>query len=282
MEIFHIAAECYPVAKFGGLADLLGILAKYENSSAHLVKVIIPCYDNNFRKENEFTCVFHGIVKLGYFSFPFNVVKVETNKLGFELYLIEIPDLFDRKEIYGYEDDTERFLTFQIAALDWLMSRKIVPKIINCHDHQTALIPFFILYADEYAKLKKVTTVITIHNSLYQGQIKFDKLYYLPEFDLSKIIFLEWNDKINSLAAAIKCANKIILVLPNDENKINNFDLESLFDQFRFKTNQIVIDFKTLNVHIEQIKDINTIQKTGIYIVDAWENICKQYIDFII
>jgi hypothetical protein len=39
-----------------------------------------------------------------------------TDKLGFELYLIEI-QLFERKEVYGY-DDIERFLSFQIATLD--------------------------------------------------------------------------------------------------------------------------------------------------------------------
>jgi starch synthase len=30
--------------------------------------------------------------------------------MGFELYLIEIPELFGRKDVYGYKDDIERFV----------------------------------------------------------------------------------------------------------------------------------------------------------------------------
>jgi starch synthase len=35
MEIFHISAECYPVA-MGGLADVVGALPKYQNKAGHL------------------------------------------------------------------------------------------------------------------------------------------------------------------------------------------------------------------------------------------------------
>jgi starch synthase len=62
MEIFHISAECYPVAKVGGLADGWRF-AKYQNN-AHLVRVVMPCYDTKFRKDNDFECVHWGHVKL--------------------------------------------------------------------------------------------------------------------------------------------------------------------------------------------------------------------------
>ena len=54
MEIFHISAECYPVAKVGGLADVVGALPKYQNNTGHSVRVVIPCYETKFKKENEF------------------------------------------------------------------------------------------------------------------------------------------------------------------------------------------------------------------------------------
>jgi starch synthase len=64
MEIFHISAECYPVAKVGGLADVVGVSPKYQNKSGHLARVVVPCYDVKFRQENEFECVHWGFVKL--------------------------------------------------------------------------------------------------------------------------------------------------------------------------------------------------------------------------
>jgi starch synthase len=39
---------------------------------------------------------------------------------------------------------------------------------------------------------------------VYQGQFGFDKLYYLPDFDLSHVNVLEWDNCINSLAVAYK------------------------------------------------------------------------------
>jgi starch synthase len=52
--------------------------------------------------------------------------------MGFELYLIEI-ELFGRKDVYGYKDDIERFVSFQIATLDWIIGRDEMPDVINCH-----------------------------------------------------------------------------------------------------------------------------------------------------
>ena len=242
MEIFHISAECYPIAKVGGLADVVGALPKYQNNAGHLVRVVVPCYDTKFRKENEFECVHWGHVKLGNFSFPFNVLKETTDKLGFELYLIEIPELFDRKEVYGYQDDIERFLSFQMATLDWIIGRNEIPDVINCHDHHTGLIPFMMLYCHKYYRLQNTPSMITIHNGLYQGQFSFDKLYYIPEFDLSHVNVLEWGNCINSLAVAIKCAWAVTTVSPNYLNEINFSanGLESLFNMVRYKSKGIL------------------------------------------
>ena len=261
MEIFHIAAECYPVAKVGGLGDVLGALPKYQNKVESNVRVVIPYYDTKFIAENEFDCVFSGFVSLGNFNFPFQIQKERTNILGFQLYLVQIPELFDRKEVYGYEDDIERFLSFQIATLDWVNSRTNVPDIVHCHDHHTGLIPFMMQFADKYEKLRKINTVITIHNVIYQGQFGFDKLYYLPEFDLSKVTILEWDNKINSLATAIKCASTVSTVSPNFLNEINNFGygLENLFNMVRHKSRGILngIDTEVWNPINDKMINVN-------------------------
>jgi starch synthase len=266
MEIFHIGAECYPAAKVGGLADVVGALPKYQSNAETQVRVVIPCYDNKFRKENNFECVHWSTLQLGKFNFPFSVLKETSDKLGFELYLIEIPELFDRPNIYSYKDDIERFLSFQIATLDWIIGRGSVPDVIHCHDHHTGLIPFMMTYAYKYEKLRNTSTVITIHNALYQGQFGFDKLNYLPEFDLVHVNILEWGSCINSLAAGIKCANSVTTVSPSYLNEISYSanGLETLFQKVRHKSKGILngIDNDVWNPEKDPILDINYSRKT--------------------
>ena len=261
MEIFHIGAECYPVAKVGGLADVIGSLPKYQSSEENKVRVVIPCYQTVFRLENDFECVHWGKLKLGNFNFPFSVLKETSNKLGFELYLIEIPELFDRPNIYNYRDDIERFLSFQIATLDWILGRSSIPDIIHCHDHHTGLIPFMKKYCPKYDKLKNIPTLITIHNGLYQGIFTFNKLYYLPEFDLINIKELEWGNCINSLAAAIKCADEITTVSPSYLIEINHSDngLETLYQRVRHKSKGILngIDIDVWDPEKDPMLEIN-------------------------
>lgn len=242
MEIFHISAECYPMAKVGGLADVVGALPKYQSKAGHQLRVVVPGYDTKFRNDNDFDCTFEGEIKMGNHHFYFKVLKEITDKLGFQLYLIVIPEQFYRTEVYGYEDDIERFLSFQIAVLDWIAQRDEIPSIINCHDHHTGLIPFMMLYSHKYRRLANTASVITIHNGLYQGQFGFDKLNYIPEFDLSHVNVLEWDNCINSLAVAIKCALAVTTVSPNYLNEINNYanGLESLFNSVRYKSKGIL------------------------------------------
>jgi starch synthase len=222
MTLFHISAECYPVAKVGGLADVVGALPKYQNQLGQSAKVVVPGYDNKFTQENEFESVHSGKLRLGEFLFPYTVLKEKTNKLGFELYCIAIPELFDRPNVYSYEDDTERFLAFQIAFLNWLTETNQFPDVIHCHDHHTGLIPFMVQYSYNYQHLKHTPTVLTIHNGQYQGWFGFNKVHYIPDFDRSKLGFLEWNGTINPLASAIKCAWKITTVSPSYLDEISN------------------------------------------------------------
>ena len=242
MDIVHISAECYPVAKVGGLGDVVGALPKYQNNAGNTVSVVMPCYDTKFKEANQFTTVYEDIVKLGQFEFPYEVLKETTNKLGFELYLIAIPSLFDRPNVYGYEDDIERFVSFQVATLNWLSNRATVPDIINCHDHHTGLIPFMMLYSHRYEILRNTPSIITIHNGLYQGQFGFDKLHYIPEFDVEHANLLEWDYCINSLAVGVKCAWHVTTVSPSYLEEISHFanGLERLFTMVQYKSRGIL------------------------------------------
>lgn len=226
----HVSAECYPVAKAGGLGDVVGALPKYQNDSGHIAKVVMPMYRTKFLFQNDWELVHEGGQQLGHHWFKYAVIREKTNKLGFDLYLIDINGLLDREKIYGYDDDTDRFLAFQIAVCDWLSKWQTKPDIVHCHDHHTGLIPFMMQYCFEFSSLAKVPTVFTIHNAEYQGWMGWDKQHLLPPFDSWKWGLLDWNNTINPLACAVKCAWKVTTVSPSymDELSYNANGLENL------------------------------------------------------
>ena len=238
MEIIHLSAECYPVAKVGGLGDVVGALPKYQNKLGHVAKVVMPAYNSKFLYENDFETVYDGWVKVGTTNYQARILKETTNKLGFDVFLVHIAGLFDRDGVYGYSDDTERFIAFQIAALDWIAQWEHRPDVIHVHDHHAGLIPFMVSNCYQYAHLNQVPTVLTIHNAQYQGQFGWDKLHYFPAFDLINTSKLDWGNSINPLAAAIKCAWRVTTVSPSylDEISHSANGLEGLLAQERGKS----------------------------------------------
>ncbi len=232
MEIIHVSAECYPVAKAGGLGDVVGALPKYQCKSGDIAKVIMPMYRTKFLYENDWTVDFKGSANLGNWYFDFTVIKEPTNKLGFDLFLIDINGLLDRQKIYGYDDDAERFTAFQIAVVSWISSWEHQPDVVHCHDHHTALIPFMMKYCYDFQHLSSVSTVVTIHNGQYQGWMGWDKSLYIPRWDLWKRGMLDWAGNINPLASGVKCADKVTTVSWSymDELRENANGLEALFE----------------------------------------------------
>lgn len=232
MEIIHVSAECYPVAKAGGLGDVVGALPKYQNKAGHHAKVVMPMHRTKFLYENSWEVDAKGYLAIGGHYYNFTIIKEATHKLGFDLYLVDINGLLDRDKIYGYDDDSYRYLAFQIAILNWLSSWEHRPDIIHCHDHHTGLIPFMIKNCFDYRKLQSVPTILTIHNAQYQGWMGWDKSHWLPAYDSWKWGDLDWNNTINPLASGIKCAWKVTTVSWSylNELKYNSNGLEALFE----------------------------------------------------
>lgn len=194
---------------------MVGSLPKYQAELGHTAKVVMPMYRTRFLYNNEWELVHEGGQHLAGHFFKYAVIKEKTNKLGFDLYLVDINGLLDREKIYGYDDDTQRFIGFQIAVCDWLGKWAHKPDVIHCHDHHTGLIPFFIKHAYEFVQLAGIPTVFTIHNAQYQGQFGWDQYYLLPPYDTYKWGLLDWDHAINPLAAAVKCAWKVTTVSPS-------------------------------------------------------------------
>lgn len=229
MNIIHVSAECYPVAKVGGLADVVGALPKYQNSSQISSQVIMPFYDNKFTQENTFSSIYESELKLGEAVFKYQILKLKEKPLDFDIFFVDIPELLFKDFVYSF-DDTDRFLAFQIAVLDWFLTLGKYPDIIHCHDHHTGLIPFMLQESDKYSVFRKTPNIITIHNAQYQGLFSHEKINLIPPFNFDNVGLLDWNGNINPLAAAIKCAWSVTTVSPSymEELKTSANGLESL------------------------------------------------------
>lgn len=214
MKITHFSAECYPIAKVGGLADVVGALPKFQNSKTVIPEVIMPFYDIEFTKKNKFTILFESTLQLGFSTFNFRILTPKSKKLGFNIYLVDVPNLLFQPYVYS-DNDVERFLAFQIAALDWILTWDKKPDLVHCHDHHVGLVPFLMTQSFKYKDFKKIPTVLTIHNAQYQGWFSHEKVNLIPEFDFTKVGLLDWNSVVNPLATAIKCAWRVTTVSPN-------------------------------------------------------------------
>ncbi len=280
MKIMHISAECYPVAKAGGLADVVGSLPKYQNKIGEESAVIMPFYDTQFTREHTFKNCHSSTITLSK-PYAFNILKLENSKLGQDIYFVDIPELLFTNSIYT-DNDTERFLAFQISALNFILQLKDKPEIIHCHDHHTGLIPFMMSHCFDYSALKEVPTVFTIHNAQYQGWFSHNLQGLLPAFNNEKAGLLDWDGCINPLATAIKCAWKVTTVSPSymEELKIKANGLESLLAAESQKCTGVLngIDTKVWNPETDtfiqknySIKDVENGKKAN----KDW--LCKEF-----
>jgi starch synthase len=249
IKIFHISTECYPAAKVGGLGDVVGALPKYQNREGISASVIIPRYTTEWIQARTFDTVYKSAARMGDESFDFRVKKMRDNKLGFPLYVMDIPASFNRPGIYvdsgdgnGYSDNFERFLRFQIAVLEWFKNID-EPDLIHCHDHPTGLIPFMMTQSYRYSELQHIPTVFTVHNGEYHGAYDRSKHTLLPDFDEQNIGLLDWNGKLNSLAAGLKSCWQITTVSPSYMEELSqheNRGLEWLYQNEKQKSRGIL------------------------------------------
>ena len=242
MEILHVSAECYPVAKAGGLGDVVGALPKYQQQAGHQAKVVMPMYRTKFLMNNEWDVVHKGFTNIGDYFFDYTIIKEKTNVLGFGLYLIDVNGLLDREKIYGYDDDVQRFTAFQVCVVDWISSWQFKPDVVHVHDYHAGLIPFMMQYCYRYNQLASIPTVLTIHNAQYQGWMTWEQSTLLPPYDEWKRGMLEWGTSINPLASAIKCATKVTTVSNSylEELRYMSNGLEALFEYEKGKCSGIL------------------------------------------
>lgn len=243
MQVIHLSVECFPVAKVGGLADVVGSLPKYQRQLGIDGAVVMPWFDRPFVKENSFEIVGKGSFHQGSELLNYTVFKESNDVLGFPLYFIKIPNKLDREEVYCYPDEAEQWIAFQHAFLNWIKYEKGPPDVIHCHDHHVGLVPFLVRHSDEFSSLAEdVKTVFTVHNGQYQGWMGWNKAILLPSFDTWRWGLLDWDGVINPLATAIKCCDAYTAVSEGylKELYVQANGLENLFRDEAGKSHGIV------------------------------------------
>lgn len=206
-----LASEASPLAKTGGLADVMEGLPK-ALAEAHTVAVFLPYYGgikHNPAYRTELLAEFS--VGLGWRRQYAGLHRLQTGQANPEIYLVDNAYYFDRPSLYGYWDDAERFAFFSKAVLDALAVLHWQPEILHAHDWQAAAAMIF-LQAWYRGVFPGLRSVLTIHNIEYQGWAYgsfFDDVLGLPE-NLRQTVCLTGG--VNLLKGGILCADLVTTV----------------------------------------------------------------------
>jgi len=159
MHIVHIAVEMAPIAKVGGLGDVVTSLSRAVQDLGHTVEVILPKHD----------CLNESSVKNlhVYRSFSWGGTEIIVWAGLVEdltVYFLEPQNgMFGVGCVYGRNDD-RRFGFFCHSALEFILQNGSSPHILHCHDWSGA--PVAWLYKEHYAqsRLASARVIFTIHN----------------------------------------------------------------------------------------------------------------------
>ncbi|RMG04407.1 MAG: glycogen synthase GlgA [Nitrospirae bacterium] len=221
MKIVLVSSEAIPFCKTGGLADVVGTLAKEIEGEGEDVRLFIPYYEKIVPS--------FGIEDTGYRA----TVPLKGKDIILSLYrhgstfLVAVPGFFDRNGIYGekghdYTDNDLRFSLFAQGVLRFLKLLSFKPDIIHLNDWQTGMLP---VYLREYARkdefYKGIGTVFTIHNIGYQGVFARESLSVMGiEERYFSIEGVEFYGNVNFLKAGIVFSDFVTTVSPRYAEEI--------------------------------------------------------------
>ncbi len=172
MNIVHIASEIAPIAKAGGLADVVLGLARSFKTLGHNVSVILPKYSflSSSKISSKKVSSFSFTIYEKTYSNQIYVTEVED----ISVYLIEPDsnDFFKGDKIYQGKPkkDTIRFTYFSKAAVEYLNTKQDPIDVIHLHDWHSSLVAPLIHLQNKDTKPK---IVLTVHNLSYQGKCRF-------------------------------------------------------------------------------------------------------------
>ena len=170
LKILIAAAEITPIAKVGGLGDVIGALPKALNKLNLDVRLIMPFYGLIDKDKYKLKPIKQNI-KVG--GALINLWQTNLPGSTVPLYLIE-HGFFKNKEIYSTAladgpTDIEKFTFFSRAILESIKTIDFKPDIIHLNDWHTAPVAS-LMKTDQFFKSTK--TLLTIHNLANQGITK--------------------------------------------------------------------------------------------------------------
>ena len=220
-KVLVAAAECTPLAKTGGLADVVGTLPAHLRTLGFDARIIIPYhrvikdkYADKVRHITDFE------IELGWRR---QYVGVEYMKLGrVPVYLIDNEFYFGRRIYEDGDFGGEQYCYFCRAVLETLRRIDFVPDVIHANDWHTAAIPMLLRTQYGGTELEHIRTVFTIHNIAYQGRFSMDFVGDILGIDnrYKTWEFLELDGGADLMKSACIFADRINTVSPSYAGEI--------------------------------------------------------------
>ncbi|MDR3415316.1 MAG: glycogen synthase GlgA [Nevskia sp.] len=186
LKVLHAASECQPLAKTGGLADVVAALPAALTAVGVEARVCLPAYRGVKQQISDLAWV-GGVNVLGQ---DFGVLEGSLPERGLKLWLIDCPHLYERPgdpyhDMHGrpWHDNPWRFGCFAQAVAQLARGcNGWKPDVVHLHDWQAALAAAWIEPLPGRPRL-----VFTIHNLAYQG------LYSRDEFNALQVPGYLWH-----------------------------------------------------------------------------------------